>query len=908
MGKKLLFIILIATLLLAACGKKDESPAPTPIPATSETAEEPPAPAESADATTIQFVVNDVEQPLYESLVEPFEEANPDIRVKLVSMNEVLGLDLVGGSFPDDGWQRLASQADVINIRPGSETVGQGLIRDLTPLIQADSNFERDDFYPGTLELSQWDGGVWALPTRVLFDMIYYDKDAFDQAGVPYPEIGWNWDDFLATAQALTIREGGDVSRWGFVHPWSNHLPFVEGRAGPLIDGSTDPPTPRLDQPEVADAMRWYVDLYVKEQVVPYFDEDDEVLASEGQALVESGEAPMWHDWSVLFAYRKEQGNRGIVPYPVDAPDSGTTMIWTQGLCMSAGTAHPDAAWRWMDFLTRQDVGRQGPLVRFLPSRRSVAESVGYWDEADEELVEALRYALDHSYLMRQTTGYEAVFDALEPALSGESSVENALSEAQTEAEAAIQEAQANQTQATPAPTVVVAAPEEEKPVGEGAVTIVFNPGVGVLNMQAYRDAAQQFHEAHPDIQVEVQMPDVTDTSLSMQSVAEGSDCFQWIPDIQNPENQAAILSLKPFLDADPSFTTDDFYPAVLEKFDWQGQLWGLPLELQPYVIEYNKALFDAANVDYPALGVSAAAAEVFWTTDDFVELAAALTQGEGDEKQYGFVPQAFEVNDLLLLIEPRGAQLIDESADPPAFTLDDPATVEALRWYADMSTAYEVKPIFLADIARVTEIDASVIEREALISEGRAAMWTNMGATAIGGDREGLDIGVAPLPAGVNGAAGSGTVTGYFISAQTEARQACWQWITFLTKQPGLTQGLPARRSVAESGAYRQQMGDERAAVYQASVAGAEHPSVFDILTGQGWLSGGMYWLGRAYSQVVADEASVEEALDAAQKMSEDYHACVVLNDAISDEQAWQACMQEVDPTLPGFLFSQGE
>ena len=904
MRKKLLFVMLIVSLLLAACAKKEEAPVSTPVPATPVPATPVPAtpvpatPEAGQEPTTVLFAVGDFEQPLYESLIEPFEEANPDIRVRLVSINEILELDLVGGEAPDDTWQRLASRADVINGGAGRETVQQGLIHDLTPLIQADPNFQRDDFYPGALESNQWDGGTWSLPTRVMFDLIYYDKDAFDEASVSYPEPGWSWDDFLAKAEALTAREGGKVTRWGFVQPSPVHLPFIEGRVGPLIDQTTDPPTPRFDQPKVAEAVRWYVDLYLKEEVMPFFEEEEGALVSKEQALVESGDAPMWQEPSALWIYRKEQGNRGVVPYPVDAPDSRTTLITTQDMSMSAGTAHPDAAWRWMDFLSRQDTSQQGPLVRFLPARRSVAESIGFWDEMDEELADALRYAIDHGYVSQTTTGYDAFFEALEAALSGEKPVEDALAEAQAQAEADIQETQAGQAEATPVPTVVVAAPEEEEPAGEGAVTIIFNAGVGVLSAQAYRDAAQQFHEAHPDIQVEIQMPDLTDTSISMQSVAESSDCFQWVPDIQNPENQAAILGLKPFLDADPSFTTDDFYPSVLERFTWQGQLWGLPVELQPYIIEYNKDLFEAARVDDPALD---------WTTDDFVELAAALTQGEGEDKQYGFVPQFFEVNDLLLLIEPRGARLVDESADPPTLTLNDPATVEAVRWYAGLSTEYEVKPIFLADIADyLAEANAIFIEREALISEGRAAMWTYVGAPAQGGNRDQLNIGVAPLPAGIHGASGSGTATGYFVSAQTEARQACWQWITFLTEQLGLTQGLPARRSVAESDAYRQQVGDERAVVYLASVAGAEHASVFDILTGQGWLTGGMYWLGRAYSQVAAGETSVEEALNAAQRMFDDYRACVVVNDAISDQDEWTACLLEADPTLPAFLFGQ--
>ena len=142
----------------------------------------------------------------------------------------------------------------------------------------------------------------------------------------------------------MTIREGGEVTRWGFIPP--NSLQFelssIEGRVGAVVDQTSDPPTPRFDQPEVAEAVRWYTDLFLKEEVVPYFDpsdEEEESLVSEEQALVEGGQAVMWNDWSATWALRKQQGNRGIVPYPVDAPESGTTLIVTLGPWMSSGTA-----------------------------------------------------------------------------------------------------------------------------------------------------------------------------------------------------------------------------------------------------------------------------------------------------------------------------------------------------------------------------------------------------------------------------------------------------------------------------------------------------------------------------------------------------------------------------------------
>ena len=67
-----------------------------------------------------------------------------------------------------------------------------------------------------------------------------------------------------------------------------------------------------------------------------------------------------------------------------------------------------------------------------------------------------------------------------------------------------------------------------------------------------------------------------------------------------------------------------------------------------------------------------------------------------------------------------------------------------------------------------------------------------------------------------------------------------------------------------------------------------------------------GSFWLGRAYDQVVEGEASAEDALSAAQKTADDYRACVVVNDVLADQEGWQDCMLEVDPSIPAILFSQ--
>jgi multiple sugar transport system substrate-binding protein len=904
--KKILVVLCVLSMVLAACGGGDgqETPSPAPVPTAAPT--QPAVEQEpEREQVTVRFAVFDWERPVYEDLIKAFEEENPDVKVQLVSANEVLGLGPITDlDFPEDTERRLASAADVVTFGVSKEVVREELVRDLTPFIAADPNFQADDFYPDTLEGHQWDGGTWAIPTTILFQLIFFDKDAFDEIGVPYPEPGWSWDDFVANAQALTAREGDEVTRWGFVPSGTNHRTLVESRVGLVIDGSTEPPTPRLDEAEVIDAVRWYADLFLREQVAPYFEPPEEtegeLVLPEEQALIDKGQAAMWPENYATFWFRNQQGNMGVAPFPVEAPDGHSTPAGTQSLSMSAGTSQPNAAWRLLDFLSRQVVGGLGAGIEYLPARRSVAESSGFWENVDEELGVALRYAVDHSYRPDWLAGHQAFSDALHAILSGEKSVDDALAEAQTQAEHEIQEAQAAEAGATPAPTVVVAPPAEETPAGEGATTITFVPGLGSLNLEPYRDLADRFHEANPEIVVEVKMIDLTSGSApDLPGMAEAADCFQWYPSFQEARNREAILNLEPFLDADPSFSTDDFFPQLLDQFSWQGQLWGLPADVTPYIIEYNKGLFDAAGVEYPSLD---------WTTDDFLALAVALTQGEDDAKQYGFVGEVYALNDLLFLMERLGARLVDVDADPPAITYNDPSTVEAMRWYVSLSAEHGVKPEFLTDITKLAGATAFYLEREALINDGRAAMWTNTGATAgLFGPRTGIEIGAAPLPTGP-GVTGGGysSASGYFISAETENRQACWQWITFLSGEPGAVQGLPARRSLAESDEYRQQVGADRADAYLASVADSDQPSAFQIFSEEEWLGGALFWLGQAYGQAIDGEASVEEALDAAQKMADDYRACVVAAGDFSQE-TWQACVQEIDPTLPDFLFAPG-
>ena len=85
------------------------------------------------------------------------------------------------------------------------------------------------------------------------------------------------------------------------------------------------------------------------------------------------------------------------------------------------------------------------------------------------------------------------------------------------------------------------------------------------------------------------------------------------------------LLALDDFMKAD-SFDTS-VYSGAAEQLQYNGVTYGLPYRSDWYVLYYNKDLFDAAGVEYPSNDM---------TWEEYYELAAKMTSGEGSSKVYG--------------------------------------------------------------------------------------------------------------------------------------------------------------------------------------------------------------------------------------------------------------------------------
>jgi len=190
---------------------------------------------------------------------------------------------------------------------------------------------------------------------------------------------------------------------------------------------------------------------------------------------------------------------------------------------------------------------------------------------------------------------------------------------------------------------------------------------------------------------------------------------------------QGVLLDISKYIAEDTSGIADpkDYYPGIWQTVALGDGIYGLPWIAQPVVLYYNKAIFDEMGVEYPTAD---------WTWDQFREAAIKLT----NDQHYGFTMNGWPP--IHMFIWSFGGEVISE--DLKTSPIDTPEAIAGAKFYADMIYNPECCP------SEQTLAEQGFAE---MFKAGKVAMF--MGGAADDLDRvEGLDVGVSPVPKGVNG------------------------------------------------------------------------------------------------------------------------------------------------------------
>lgn len=82
------------------------------------------------------------------------------------------------------------------------------------------SSIKTDDFIDAVTTLSKGLGGTYGLPWCAATEIMYYNKDMFDAAGIAYPTNDWSYEEYLKAVEKLTVKAAdGSTEVYGCTLP-----------------------------------------------------------------------------------------------------------------------------------------------------------------------------------------------------------------------------------------------------------------------------------------------------------------------------------------------------------------------------------------------------------------------------------------------------------------------------------------------------------------------------------------------------------------------------------------------------------------------------------------------------------------------------------------------------------------
>ncbi|MGI9824737.1 ABC transporter substrate-binding protein [Agromyces sp. Marseille-Q5079] len=264
----------------------------------------------------------------------------------------------------------------------------------------------------------------------------------------------------------------------------------------------------------------------------------------------------------------------------------------------------------------------------------------------------------------------------------------------------------------------------------DGDVTLTY--AIWDQNQQpAMEQIADAFTEEHPNVDVEIQLTPYKEYFTKLQTAVSGgaaADVF-WMngPNFQLYAGNGVLAPL----DGD-GLDPADYPEGLIDLYSYEGDLYGAPKDFDTVALWYNKALFDAAGVEYP---------NADWTWDDLKAASAKLT--DPAKGQYGIAASQYGQENYYNSIAQAGGEVI--SADGTTTGYDTPEALAGIELWTDL----------IADGSSPTAQQMTDTNPEDFFLSGKVAMFQNGSWAAIAyADNPDIadTVDVAPLPAGATG------------------------------------------------------------------------------------------------------------------------------------------------------------
>ncbi len=371
---------------------------------------------------------------IVDGLVADFMKENPDIVVKAI----------YAGNYND---ARIKALAALKSGKPAQLSVMFSI--DIYELIEQDAIFAFDDivetpeekawldsFYPSLMENGRTAGKTWGIPFQRSTIVMYYNKDAFKEAGLDPDSPPATWDQMVAAGKALTKADG---SQWGVMIPSTGYPYWMFGaltmQNDQVLMNNAGNKT-YFDSPAVIEALQFWRDLGAKHKIMPTGTIEWGTLR---QNFLEGKTAMMWHSTGNLTIVKnKAKFDFGVAMLPANKRRGTPTGGGNFYIFKQTSAEERKAAMRLIKFMTSPERSAEWSMKTGYMGISPAA----YETSKLKEYVKGFPYAAvardQLEYATAELSTYQtgrirkALDDAIQATLTGAKSPADALNEAQS--------------------------------------------------------------------------------------------------------------------------------------------------------------------------------------------------------------------------------------------------------------------------------------------------------------------------------------------------------------------------------------------------------------------------------------------------------------------------------------------
>jgi len=401
------------------------------------------APARAATELTFYYPIA-VGGPLtkvIDGYARQFEQAHPGIKVN----------PIYAGNYDDARIKALAA------LKAGQSAPLSVLYSiDLYELIEQDVIVSWDDvatspedkawlkvFYPALMMNGTYKGKVYGIPFQRSTIVLYWNKEAFKEAGLDPERPPANWTEMQQMAAKLVKKDAaGNVTRWGVMVP-STGYPYWMFQAFARQNGqdlmSRDGNATNYAHPDVIAALQYWRDLGARYNVMP---EGTVEWGTLRQAFTEGKTAMMWHTTGNLTAVKgTAKFPFGVAMLPASKQRGSPTGGGNFYLFKKTTPEERKAALAFVKWMTEPERAADWSMATGYVATRSDAYSTPKLKEYAASFPQAVVARDQFEFATPELSTFQTgrvrklLDDAIQAALTGQKSPADALKAAQAEAD-----------------------------------------------------------------------------------------------------------------------------------------------------------------------------------------------------------------------------------------------------------------------------------------------------------------------------------------------------------------------------------------------------------------------------------------------------------------------------------------